>query len=152
MPSKSFTATDAEQTRAVGAALAAVLGGGSVVSLRGELGAGKTCLVQGACAALGVTSRVQSPSFVIVREYQGTGVRVAHVDVYRLDSVQELYDLGYEELFAPDRVVFVEWGDVLAADLPGARIDVAIERAENDSRIITIEAPDDLLEQIVSPS
>lgn len=148
MAHSTFVSSSPEQTRAIGAAIAGALRGGTVVSLSGDLGAGKTCLVQGACAALGVTARVQSPSFVIVREYQGSKVRIAHVDVYRLDSVQELYDLGYEELFAPDRIVFVEWGDVLASDLPGARLDVAIARDDDDARTITVVGAADLLDRI----
>lgn len=127
-----------DETRAIAAALAEHVRGGDVIVLSGDLGAGKTTFVQGAATALGVRAHVTSPSFVLVREYAGR-VRVIHIDVYRLNSLQELVDLGYEEIFAPDAVTFVEWGDVVAGVLPEERIDVDI-RLEDDARRIAIDA------------
>ncbi|MGZ4104967.1 MAG: tRNA (adenosine(37)-N6)-threonylcarbamoyltransferase complex ATPase subunit type 1 TsaE [Actinomycetota bacterium] len=127
-----------EETRAIAAALADSLRGGDVIVLSGDLGAGKTTFVQGAAAGLGVRAHVTSPSFVLVREYAGR-VRLIHIDVYRLTSLEELIDLGYEEIFAPDAVAFIEWGDVVAGALPEDRIDVDI-RSEDDTRRITISA------------
>jgi tRNA threonylcarbamoyladenosine biosynthesis protein TsaE len=120
----TLTTADADATRTVGAALAAQLRPGDVVSLSGELGAGKTCLVQGAAAALRVTDRVTSPTFVLVKTYAGR-LRVVHVDVYRLDRLQDVLDLG-DEVFAADVVTFVEWGDAIAALLPEDRLDVDV--------------------------
>lgn len=120
-----------EQTRAIGAAVAAVLRPGDVVLLAGDLGAGKTCFVQGAAAALGVAAPVTSPSFVLVREYAGD-VRVVHADVYRLNSLQELIDLGYEEVLDPDSVTFVEWGDAVSGLLPEDRLQVEIRREDDE--------------------
>lgn len=108
-----------------------------MVVLAGDLGAGKTCFVQGAARALGVSARVTSPSFVIVRSYDGD-VRIVHADVYRLNAMQELYDLGYEDLFDPEAVTFVEWGDAVAGELPERRITVTIT-ADGDARAIEIE-------------
>ncbi len=130
-----------EQTRALGKALASLLRPGDVVSLSGDLGAGKTAFVQGAADALGVKGPVQSPSFVLVREYDGDDMRVVHADAYRLSSLQELIDLGYEDLFAPDAVLFIEWGDAVDALLPEGRFEVRIEGQADDQRTITIEAP-----------
>jgi tRNA threonylcarbamoyladenosine biosynthesis protein TsaE len=113
---------------------------GDVVALAGELGAGKTCFVQGAAAALGVTDRVTSPTFVIARRYAGTRCRVVHVDVYRLDSLREVEDLGYEDVFAPDAITFVEWADAVEAALPEDRLDVTIERGEGERRSIEVRA------------
>ena len=121
---------DADTTRTVGAALAAHLRPGDVVSLAGELGAGKTCLVQGVAAALGVDGRVTSPTFVLVKSYPGR-VPLVHVDVYRLDQLQDVLDLG-DEVFAHDVATFVEWGDAVAPVLPDDRLDVELVLADPD--------------------
>lgn len=99
------------------ATIARALRPGDVVALTGELGAGKTCFVQGAAAALGVTERVTSPSFMLRREYSGD-VPVLHMDIYRLETLQEVIDLGYEEVFDATRVSFIEWGDAMSPLLP----------------------------------
>lgn len=114
-----------EETRAIAEALAPTLAPGDIVALSGDLGAGKTCFVQGAARALGVEERVTSPSFVLVREYEGR-VPVAHVDVYRLINLQQLIDLGYEELLDPHWVVFIEWGRAVDALLPTNHLEVEI--------------------------
>jgi tRNA threonylcarbamoyladenosine biosynthesis protein TsaE len=132
----------AAATRAVGAAIATCLETGDVVVLSGDLGSGKTTLAQGIAAALGITEPVVSPTFAIVREYEGR-VPVAHVDVYRLDRVQELHDLGLEEIFDGSRVVLVEWGDLVAPVLPGDRIVVRLRSGdddEDDTRVIEVTA------------
>jgi tRNA threonylcarbamoyladenosine biosynthesis protein TsaE len=121
-----------DETRKVGAALAELLVPGDVVSLTGDLGAGKTAFVQGAARALGVQEPVTSPTFVLVRQYRGD-VPVHHVDVYRLDRVQEVLDLGFEDLLDPSGVVFVEWGDAIDALLPDDHLRVEIT-TDDDSR------------------
>jgi len=126
-----------EATRAVAAAVATLLRPGDVVALSGDLGAGKTCFVQGAAEALGVRARVQSPSFVIVREYHGD-IPIRHVDVYRLNSIQELIDLGYDELFDPARVLFIEWGDAVEGELPGDRLEIEITGTGTEERRIAL--------------
>ena len=107
----------ADETRRVAATVAGALRPGDVVALTGELGAGKTCFVQGAARALGVTDRVTSPSFVLRREYEGT-VPILHLDIYRLETLQEIVDLGYEEVFDQTRITFIEWGDAMSPLLP----------------------------------
>lgn len=126
-----------EQTRELGAAVAGLLVPGDVVSLTGDLGAGKTCLVQGAAGALGVTQPVVSPTFVLVREYRGL-LPVYHLDVYRLDRVQEVLDLGFEDLLDPQGVVFVEWGSAIEALLPDdhLQVELTVEEATDDRRIV----------------
>lgn len=121
---KLVTAT-AEQTRAVGAIIAGALRAGDVLSLTGELGAGKTCFVQGAAEGLGVTERVTSPSFVLRREYQGR-LPVLHLDVYRLDTLQQVEDLGYEEVLERHHVTFIEWGDAMSPLLPPDHLEVEL--------------------------
>jgi len=132
-------ASDPEQTRAIASVLADGLHGGDVVVLAGDLGAGKTTFVQGAAEALGVRTHVTSPSFVLVREYAGRA-RIVHVDVYRMSSLHEVIDLGYEELFAPDTITFIEWGDAVGDVLPDARFEVEIRVESDDERRIAIRA------------
>lgn len=106
-----------DDTRALAAEVAATLEPGDVVSLTGELGAGKTCFVQGAARQLGVAGRVTSPSFLLRRDYEGR-LPVLHLDVYRLDDLGEALDLGFEEAGGDERVTFVEWGDAMSPLLP----------------------------------
>lgn len=129
-----------QDTQAIAEALAPVLLPGDVVALSGDLGAGKTQFVQGAARGLGVKERVTSPTFVIVREYQGI-VPVLHIDVYRLASLAELVDLGYEEILDPAWIVFIEWGDAVEPLLPPDWLEVEIRRlAMDDDRHILFRA------------
>ena len=162
----TLATTDADATRTVGAAIAAHLRPGDAVSLAGELGAGKTCLVQGVARALGIRDRVTSPTFVLVKSYPGR-LRLVHVDVYRLDEVQDVLDLG-DEVFDPDAVTFVEWGDAVSAVLPDDRLDVELVLADPDDldstrRLVRVRANgtwetrlddlrDDLAAFLVDPS
>src|SRR5438874_11606240 len=97
-----------EETRELGASVGSVLRPGDVVSLTGDLGAGKTTFVQGAARALGVEDPVLSPTFTLVREYRGR-IPIYHLDIYRLDRMQDVLDLGFEELVGRRAIVFVEW-------------------------------------------
>lgn len=128
----------ADRTREVGAALATLLQPRDAVILTGDLGAGKTTLVQGIGRGLGVEDHVASPTFTLVREYAGR-LDVAHVDVYRLERVQDVIDLGLDELGGPDRVLLVEWGDAVQDLLPDDRLRVELTTAEaDDARRIVI--------------
>ena len=122
----------AEETRAVGEALAPLLRPRDAVALTGELGAGKTTLVQGVARGLGVEDQVVSPTFTLVREYRGTALDVAHVDVYRLDRVQDVVDLGLDELGDGEAVLLVEWGDAIEALLPADHLVVELTSGEED--------------------
>ena len=112
-----LTAATPEDTMAVGEAVASLLREGDAVALTGELGAGKTTFVRGAARALGFDGAVASPTFTLVREYQGR-VRIYHVDVYRLERVQDVLDLGLDEMAAEGGVLLVEWGDAVEGLLP----------------------------------
>jgi tRNA threonylcarbamoyladenosine biosynthesis protein TsaE len=145
-----------EETRKVAATIARALRPGDVVALTGELGAGKTCFVQGAAAALGVTDRVTSPSFVLRREYHGD-VPVLHMDIYRLETLQEVIDLGYEEVFDATRISFIEWGDAMSPLLPRDHLELefrlptvplpAIE-GDEDRRIVLRPRGEDWLRRL----
>jgi len=128
---------DEATTKAIGAALAGLLDPGDVVGLTGDLGAGKTRLVQGAAAALGVDGPVLSPTFMLVREYDGD-LAVHHVDAYRLSGPLELEDLGLEDVLSADAVVFVEWADRVAAALPESWLELDLHIRDDDRREIEV--------------
>jgi tRNA threonylcarbamoyladenosine biosynthesis protein TsaE len=132
-----------DQTEAIAAELAAGLAAGDVVLVEGELGAGKTTFVRGACRALGVEGVVTSPTFTIGQRYPGA-VPVSHLDLYRVaDLGAEDPDL-LDEYLGPDRIAFVEWPRSAAATIAGlARVAarVVIEHGGGDQRVLTIEAP-----------
>ncbi len=127
MPSAFSVVTEsAEGTSGAAAVLGRFVLPGDVISLSGDVGAGKTTFVQGLARGLGVTAAVTSPSFTIVHEYQGRYPMV-HIDVYRLDSFQEVLDLGLEELLDPEVVAVVEWGEAIAPLLADKHLEVRIE-------------------------
>ena len=119
--------TSPDETRIVGASLAPTLLPGDVISLSGDLGAGKTVFVQGLATALGVDSGVTSPTFTIVHEYEGR-YPIIHMDVYRLDSFQEVLDLGFEELLDPQAVLLVEWGEAVTPLFPRSFLEIEIRQ------------------------
>jgi tRNA threonylcarbamoyladenosine biosynthesis protein TsaE len=136
----------ADETRALGRSLAMHLDVGDVVSLTGDLGAGKTTLVQGFAAGLDVRGPVVSPTFTLVREYQGR-FPIHHLDIYRLDRVQDVIDLGFEEMVDGGAVVFVEWGDAIETLLPESHLQVELElsgdgdaEGEGERRSVTVSA------------
>jgi tRNA threonylcarbamoyladenosine biosynthesis protein TsaE len=139
----ALRARTAEDTREVGEAIAPLLRPKDAVLLTGELGAGKTTFVQGVARGLGVEEPVVSPTFTLVREYEGR-LGVAHVDVYRLDRMQDVVDLGLDELGDGEDVLLVEWGDVVEELLPPEHLLVELTSedpdAESDVRRIAISA------------
>lgn len=132
-----------EETQALGQRLGARLGAGAVVACIGELGAGKTCFLQGLVRGLGVESAVTSPTFVLVNQYRGR-LPVYHLDAYRTESLTELLDLGVEELLHGDGVTVIEWADKLLPLLPARTIAVTITGLGDEPRRIVVEAPDGL--------
>lgn len=137
----TVTTRGVDETRALGEALASLLEPRDVVVLAGELGAGKTAMAQGIARGLGVDEVVPSPTFVIVREYEGRHP-LAHVDVYRLGHLQELHDLGFDELIDDGRVVVIEWGDRIEPLLPATRLEARLlpVEAEPDARSVHLSA------------
>jgi tRNA threonylcarbamoyladenosine biosynthesis protein TsaE len=132
---------DAAATRALGRALGQVAGRGAVILLVGDLGAGKTTFAQGLALGLGVTADVVSPSFALVREYEGVagGPRLVHMDFYRLGGAPEVRDLGLDDYFDGDDVVAIEWPDRAEGALGGEALVVTIVR-EGEARRITFSA------------
>jgi tRNA threonylcarbamoyladenosine biosynthesis protein TsaE len=140
MTCTTIVSLSAEETARAGEALGRSLGPADVVALTGELGAGKTCFVQGVVRGLGVSTLATSPTFVLVNEYRGR-VPVHHVDAYRTESLTELMDLGLLELFDGDGVTLVEWADKLRALLPDRTIDVRVSGVGDEPREITLCRP-----------
>ena len=132
-----IVSASAEATEATGERLGRTLGPGAVVALTGELGAGKTCFVQGLVRGLGATIRATSPTFVLVNEYKGR-VPIHHVDAYRTDSMTELMDLGLLEMVGGEGVTLIEWADKLAPLLPPDAVHVHIAGVGDEPRTITI--------------
>jgi tRNA threonylcarbamoyladenosine biosynthesis protein TsaE len=129
-----------EETLELARRVGTLLRAGDVVALAGDLGAGKTVFAKGLALALGVDDDVVSPTFTLVREYAGVALPMVHVDVYRLDHLQELHDAGFDELVGGGAVTVVEWGDRVAALLPVDRLDVALVAGDDDNdRLVTFE-------------
>lgn len=123
-----------EDTRAVGEVLSRLLQPGDSVFLGGDLGAGKTTLVQGVARGLGVDVPVTSPTFTLVKEYEGR-LPLTHADVFRLERVQDVVDLGLEESTG---VLFVEWGSVVEDLFPAERLRIELGMDSNETRRLAV--------------
>ena len=126
-----------EETEAIGARLAAVLRPGDVVLVSGELGAGKTTLIRGACRELGVSEPVTSPTFTIGHRYRGR-VPISHLDLFRLDDLSGEDPGLLDDYLTPDAIAFVEWPDPAAEAIAEPAADVELVHAGGDERLITI--------------
>jgi tRNA threonylcarbamoyladenosine biosynthesis protein TsaE len=126
-----------EETERVGAAVAAELAVGDIVTVAGELGAGKTTFVRGAARALGVTDPVTSPTYTIGHRYAGR-LPVSHLDLYRFDGVSAA-EWGDLEPYFDDAVVFVEWPEAAGSGLPRPRVAARL-RHHGSARMITLES------------
>ena len=126
VPDKGVLCATAEETARLGMEIAAELGDGSVVSLEGPLGAGKTQLTKGIVRGLGCGVEVSSPSFAILHEYEGGRLPVHHFDFYRLEHAGELNTTGYDDCLA-EGVTIVEWGDKFPEMLPAGTLRIRLE-------------------------
>jgi tRNA threonylcarbamoyladenosine biosynthesis protein TsaE len=132
---ETVSTQSAEETRAAGERLGRTLAPGDVVALTGDLGAGKTCFVQGLARGLGAGTWPTSPTFVLVNEYRAD-LPIHHVDAYRVAGPDEMIDVGLLELIDGDGVTLIEWADRVAALLPDRTIHVAIEGVGDEPRTI----------------
>jgi tRNA threonylcarbamoyladenosine biosynthesis protein TsaE len=139
-PVRTIVSHSPEETQAIGRRLGAGLVAGAVVACTGELGAGKTCFLQGLARGLGVTGDVTSPTFVLINHYRGR-LPVYHLDAYRTGSLTELVDLGLEEMLHGDGVTVIEWADKLRPLLPARTIHVHLSGLGDGPREIRIDEP-----------
>lgn len=127
-----------EETKEFGIKLGNILKSGDIVCLNGDLGAGKTTLTKSIGLGLGVTDYITSPTFTLINQYNGR-LAVYHFDVYRLENVDELYDLGFDEYFYGKGVCIIEWAEKIEKLLPKERIVLDIEKGKDiDERVIKI--------------
>ncbi len=144
---KEIMTDSASRTVELGKALGEVIPRGTVISLEGGLGCGKTVMVRGICLGLGVSEGVLSPSFVLLEEYAGE-FPVFHYDLYRLESIREVEGIGLLDSIDGRNIVLIEWGDRLPDGFIEKDIVISISIAGESRRKIVIEAPSDILEVI----
>ena len=125
------------ETRAIAETFASSLRGGEVIALQGDIGVGKTVFTKGLAAGLGITSNVTSPTFNIVRQYNGL-LPLYHFDVYRITDPDEMLEIGFEEYLYSGAVVVIEWPELISDLIPQDAITITIEREEEDGRRISI--------------
>ena len=144
----TFASKSAEETRRLGEDIGALLRGGDVVLLSGELGAGKTVFVQGMARGLGFEGSVSSKSFVLLGEYPGR-VKLYHADLYRLEAAEEVAELALDELSA-DGVLVVEWPERAGDDvLPKEHVRVEFEVTGEEERAVRISGVGERIEDII---
>jgi tRNA threonylcarbamoyladenosine biosynthesis protein TsaE len=131
-----FHTETSDETQDIGKAIGRLLKPGDLISLVGEMGAGKTTLVQGIAQGLESTEHVTSPTFTLINEYPGR-IPLYHFDVYRLQSSEDMEDLGYEEYFQGTGATLIEWADRIESLLPDERLDIYLEW-ENEGRKMTL--------------
>lgn len=130
--------SDPDQTRDLAGALAGLCGSGDLLLLVGDLGAGKTAFTQGFGRALGVAEQITSPTFTLANEYSGR-LTLHHLDVYRIEQLEEVRDLALAELLDGDSVTVIEWGDSILPALPNDFLEVRLSFGEaDDDRLIEI--------------
>lgn len=133
-----------EQTKALAAALSPLVRDGDLIVLAGDLGAGKTCFSQGFGAGLGITERMTSPTFTLHNQYQGR-LLLNHLDVYRLDQIEETLDLDLPEMLESG-VTLIEWGEQIDPALPSDHLIVRILMVPLDANTTSPESDDDTLD------
>ena len=133
------TTAAVDATREVGAALAELARPGDIVLLVGDLGAGKTAFAQGFGRGLGIHDPITSPTFTLARQYDGGRLMLHHLDVYRLEQMEEVFDVGLPELLDEGAVTLIEWGDAIAPALPSEYLEVRLTfGAGDDDRTIEL--------------
>ncbi len=139
----NYLTNSPEETEAVGEALGKVLTPGTVIAYRGDLGAGKTAFTRGLARGLGCKELVTSPTYTIVNEYLGGRLPLFHFDMYRLESSDDLFDIGWEDYLERGGVCAVEWSENVADAMEDAIL-ITIEKLSDEKRNIIMEGGPDL--------
>ncbi|MTH55578.1 tRNA (adenosine(37)-N6)-threonylcarbamoyltransferase complex ATPase subunit type 1 TsaE [Bacillus mangrovi] len=137
MKAYEVISSSAEDTKQLSGRLARLLHEGAVLTLEGDLGAGKTTFTKGLAKGLGIERIVNSPTFTIMKEYHGGRLPLYHMDVYRLDEEGEA--LGFEEYFEGDGVAVVEWAHLIQEQLPAERLEIALYRKGDEERTLQFQ-------------
>jgi tRNA threonylcarbamoyladenosine biosynthesis protein TsaE len=139
---KSFQTHSAEETTELGRKLAAELKPGSIVLLRGDLGAGKTTMVKGIAEGFHAAEaeRVTSPTFTLIHEYRGPEVTLYHIDLYRIDTQRELDTLALDDLMDGHSILVIEWGEKFERFVKERDVEIGIEHAGGDERLISLKS------------
>jgi tRNA threonylcarbamoyladenosine biosynthesis protein TsaE len=137
---KTFQTHFAEETTDLGRRLAADLKPGSIVLLRGDLGAGKTTMVKGIAEGFQAAKAedVTSPTFTLIHEYRGPAVTLFHIDLYRIDTQRELDTLALDDLMSPNSILLIEWGEKFQRFATERDVEIAIEQRTGNDRLIAI--------------
>ena len=138
---KTFQTHSAEETTELGCRLAPELKPGSIVLLRGDLGAGKTTMVKGIAEGFQAAKAedVTSPTFTLIHEYRGPAVTLFHIDLYRIDTQRELDTLALDDLMTAQSILLIEWGEKFARFAKERDVEIAIEHRGADDRVVTIK-------------
>ena len=139
MSVEKFESRSAAETEALGARIAERLEPGDVVVVSGEVGAGKTTLIRGACRALGIQEPVTSPTFTIGQRYRGGRLPVSHLDLYRLESLEGEDPALLDDYLGPDGVAFVEWPAAGAGRLGRPALEIRLEHLGEERRAIEVD-------------
>ncbi|MCA9471031.1 MAG: tRNA (adenosine(37)-N6)-threonylcarbamoyltransferase complex ATPase subunit type 1 TsaE [Nitrospirales bacterium] len=136
----TITLASVTATEQFGHAVGSHCTGGEIIALRGDLGAGKTVMVRSLAAAVGIDSTlVTSPTFTLIHEYEGR-LRVIHADLYRIDTPQELAQIGLHEYFSPSSLTLIEWAERMGDTLPPDYLEIELEHRQPTERKATIRA------------
>ena len=141
-------ANNLKDTEEIGRIIAKCLEKGTVICLDGDLGVGKTALTQFIAKEFGVKEYIVSPTFTIIKEYEGK-LPFYHMDVYRIDSEDAMYDLGYDEYIYSEGVTIIEWSHLIKGILPEERVNIEIKRIDDDKREINFEGKGPVYEKIM---
>ena len=130
-----------KDTYELGRSMGVTAPAGQIICLDGDLGAGKTVFTKGFAAGLGITEVVSSPTFTIIHEHSGGRLPLYHFDVYRIEDPDEMYEVGFEELFYGGGVCLIEWACLIADLIPADAVHITILRDAEDEnkRVIDIE-------------
>lgn len=138
MSESRFISHSPSDTEKIAADFASLCDGGTVIAMKGDLGAGKTCFVRGFAKGMGYDGDVNSPTFALVNEYKGGRLDIYHFDMYRVSGWEDLYSTGYFDYLELGGVLIVEWSENIEAALPEGTVTVTVSAVSENDRVITV--------------